>query len=111
MAGRELHKVLVDNVSQTDIIFLHAFSTRWASTTQPADNPLYGFGGKGTFPLGKIELPHSVGANPNAISEEVTFDIVDMVYPYNVIMGRGTINKLEEAIHDLSPTVLLFMVY
>jgi hypothetical protein len=27
------------------------------SLLQPADNTLYGFGGKGTFPLGKIELP------------------------------------------------------
>jgi hypothetical protein len=31
----------------------------------------------------------------------VTFDIVDMVYPYNSIMVRGSINKLEAAIHGL----------
>jgi hypothetical protein len=31
----------------------------------------------------------------------VTFDIVDMVYPYNAIMGRGSINKFEAAIHGL----------
>jgi hypothetical protein len=31
----------------------------------------------------------------------VAFDIVDMVYPYNAIMGRGSINKLEAAIHGL----------
>jgi hypothetical protein len=30
-----------------------------------ADNPLYGFGGKGTFPNGKIELSLSFGAAPN----------------------------------------------
>jgi hypothetical protein len=33
-------------------------------------------------------------------SEHVTFDIVDMVYLYNAIMGRGSINKFEAAIHD-----------
>jgi hypothetical protein len=65
------------------------------------DNPLYGFGGKGTFPVGKIELPLSFGVAPNARSEQVTFDIVDMVYPYNAIMGRGSINKFEAAIHGL----------
>jgi hypothetical protein len=27
------------------------------SLLKPADNPLYGFGGKGTLPIGKIELP------------------------------------------------------
>ena len=56
---------------------------------KPSDNPLYGFGGKGTFPVGKIELPLSFGVAPNARSEQVTFDIVDMVYPYNAIMGRS----------------------
>jgi hypothetical protein len=68
---------------------------------KPSDNPLYGFGGKGTFPVGKIELPLSFGVAPNPRSEQVTFDIVDMVYPYNAIMGRGYINKFEAAIHRL----------
>jgi hypothetical protein len=62
---------------------------------------LYGFGGKGTFPVGKIELPLSFGVAPNARSEQVTFDIVDMVYPYNAIMGWGSINKFEASIHGL----------
>jgi hypothetical protein len=65
------------------------------------DNPLYDFGGKGTFPVGKIELPLSFGVAPNARSEQVTFDIVDMVYPYNAIMGQGSINKFEATIHRL----------
>jgi hypothetical protein len=51
--------------------------------------------------VGKIELPLSFGVLPNARSEQVTFDIVDMVYPYNAIMGRGSINKFEAAIHRL----------
>jgi hypothetical protein len=71
------------------------------SLLKPSDNPLYGFGGKGTFPVGKIELPLSFGVAPNARSEQVTFDIVDMVYPYNAIMGRGSIIKFEAAIHGL----------
>jgi hypothetical protein len=71
------------------------------SLLKPADNPLYGFCGKGTFPVSKIELPLSFGVAPNTWSEQVTFDIVDMVYPYNTIMGRGSINKFEVAIHGL----------
>jgi hypothetical protein len=59
VAGWDLHKVLVDNGSQVDIIFLHAFDRMGISHSllKPSDNPLYGFGGKGTFPVGKIELP------------------------------------------------------
>jgi hypothetical protein len=103
VAGWDLHKVLVDNGSQADIIFLHAFDRMGISHNlhKPSDNPLYGFDGKGTFPVGKIELPLSFGVAPNARSEQVTFDIVDMVYPYNAIMGRGSINKFEAVIHRL----------
>jgi hypothetical protein len=71
------------------------------SLLKPSDNPLYGFGGKGTFPVGKIELPVSFDVAPNARSEQVTFNIIDMVYPYNAIMDRGSINKFEAAIHGL----------
>jgi hypothetical protein len=103
VAGWDLHKVLVDNGNQADIIFLHAFDHMGISHSllKPSDNPLYGFGGKGTFPVGKIELPLSFGVAPNARSDHVTFDIVDMVYPYNAIMGRGSINKFEAVIHRL----------
>jgi hypothetical protein len=89
VAGWDLHKVLVDNGSQADIIFLYAFDRMEINhcLLKPADNPLYGFGGKGTFRIGKIELPLSFGVAPSAWSEQVTFDIVDMVYPYNAIMG------------------------
>jgi hypothetical protein len=103
VAGWDLHKVLVDNGSQADIIFLHAFDRMGISHNllKPADNPIYGFGDKGTFLVGKIELPLSFGTTPNARSEQVSFDIVDMVYPYNAIMARGSINKFEAAIHGL----------
>jgi hypothetical protein len=103
VAGWDLHKVLVDNGSQADIIFLHAFDRMGISHSllKPTDNTLYGFGGKGTFPVCKIELPLSFGVAPNARSEQVTFDIVDMVYPYNAIMGHGSITKFEVAIHGL----------
>jgi hypothetical protein len=64
----------------------------WASNHQNnyrngprAHFPFNGFGGKGTFPIGEIELPLSF----------------DMVYLYNTIMGRGSINKFEAAIQGL----------
>jgi hypothetical protein len=103
VASWDLHKVLIDNGSQADIIFLHAFDRMGISHNllKPSDNPLYGFGGKGTFPVGKIELPLSFGVAPNTRSEQITFDIVNMFYPYNAIMSQSSINKFEAAIHGL----------
>jgi hypothetical protein len=71
VAGWNLHKVIVDNGSQADIIFLHAFDRMCISHSllKPSDNPLYGFGGKGTFLVGKIELPLSFGVAPNSRSK------------------------------------------
>jgi hypothetical protein len=98
-----LHKVLVDNDSQANIIFLHAFDCMGInhSLLQTADNSLYGFRGKGSFTLGKIELPLSFGTATNARAKRATFEVVDVVYPYNAIMRRRSINKLKVAIHEL----------
>jgi hypothetical protein len=42
---------------------------------------MYGFGGKGIFPLGKIKLSLSFDTTPIVRNEQITFDIVYMVYP------------------------------
>jgi hypothetical protein len=76
----------------------------WASATSYSSlqiNLYMALEEKGTFPIGKIELSLSFRTTPNARSEQFTFDIVDMVYPYNAIMGQGSINKFEAAIHGL----------
>lgn len=90
IADWELHKALMDNGSQANIIFLHAFDRMGINHNlfQLADNPLYGFGGKATLPIGKIILSLSFGAFPNVRIEQITFVVMDMVYPYNAILSR-----------------------
>jgi hypothetical protein len=63
-----------------------------------ATHPLCGFEGKQIVALGKITMPITFGYVHNTKIEEVVFDIVDMDYPYNAIIGRGTLNAFE-AIH------------
>jgi hypothetical protein len=60
---------------------------------------LIGFEGKQVHTLGKISLPISFGDQENARTEYVTFDIVDLYYPYNAIFGRGFANKFNMALH------------
>ena len=49
--------------------------------------------------MGKISLPVSFVGQENAKTEYVTFNVVDLYYPYNVIFGRGFANKFNIVIH------------
>ena len=49
--------------------------------------------------LGKITMPISFGYVHNTRIEQVVFDIIDMDYPYNAIIGRGTLNAFEAILH------------
>jgi hypothetical protein len=42
----------------------------------------------------------SFGNPKNPRIEFITFDIVDMIYPYNAIFGRGLLNTFEAALHS-----------
>jgi hypothetical protein len=66
---------------------------------QPSDTPLIRFGGKQVNALGNISLSVSFGDQENARTEYVTFDIIDLYYPYNAIFDRGFANKLNMALH------------
>jgi hypothetical protein len=61
---------------------------------------LCGFKGKHIAALGKILMTVTFGYVHNTKTEEVTFDIVDMEYPYNAIIGRGTLNAFEAILHS-----------
>jgi hypothetical protein len=43
----------------------------------------------------------------NTRTKEVVFDIVDMEYPYNAIIGRGTLNAFKAVLH---PTYLCMKI-
>jgi hypothetical protein len=46
-------------------------------------------------------MPITFGYIHNTRTEEVMFDIMDMEYPYNAIIGRGTLNVFK-AVLDLA---------
>jgi hypothetical protein len=61
--------------------------------------PLYGFRGKKIELVGVVTLPVSFGTPENPRTEYITFDIIDILYPYNAIFGRGLLNTFEAALH------------
>jgi hypothetical protein len=57
--------------------------------------------------LGKLTMPITFGYVHNTRIEQVVFDIVNMEYPYNAIIGRGTLNAFEAILH---PTYLCMKI-
>jgi hypothetical protein len=63
--------------------------------------PLYGFGDKRIKPVRVITLPVSFGTLKNSHTKYITFNVVDMLYPYNTIFRRGLLNIFEAALHSV----------
>jgi hypothetical protein len=95
--GFLVHNVLVDTCSATDTIFTKAFRQMQEPDDKihDATHPLCGFRGRQNVALGKITMPVTFSYVHNIRIEQVVFDIVDMEYPYNAIIGRGTLNAFE----------------
>jgi hypothetical protein len=99
IAGWIIGKVLVDNGSSADILFLKTFEKMNLSQhmLHPPEYPLQGFGGKPIKLVGKISLPVSFGDLDNAKTETLTFDVVDIYHPYLAIFGRGFIEQIRRS--------------
>jgi hypothetical protein len=99
--GFLVHNVLVDTDSAVDNIFAKALRQmqELEDKIHDATHPLYGFGGRQIVALGKITMSVTFGYVHNTRTKQVVFDIVDMEYPYNAIIGRGTLNAFEAILH------------
>jgi hypothetical protein len=89
-------RVLVDNRSQEEIMFLSTFEQMGLNKKQfkEAPKPLYSFGARKVEPLGSIYLPVSFSSLANARTEYITFDVMDMSYLYNAIFGGGGVSSI-----------------
>jgi hypothetical protein len=84
--------------------YFFPLSSRSVSTKKQlkkTSKPLYNFGGIRIEPIGSISLPVSFGSLPNAPTEYITFDVVEMNYPYNAIFRRGLLNTFKAVLHPL----------
>jgi hypothetical protein len=99
--GFLVHNVLVDTNSAADIISAKAFRQMQEQDDKihDATHPFCGFEGRQIVALGKITMSITFGYVHNTRTEQVVFDIVDMDYPYNAIIGQGTLNAFEAILH------------
>jgi hypothetical protein len=98
----DVSKILVDNGRQAEILFLSTFEKMGYDKKQLKEltMPLYGFGSKRIKPVRVITLPVSFGTPKKPHTEYVTFDVVDMLHPYNAIFGQGLLNTFKAVLHS-----------
>ena len=80
--------------SSADLLFADAFNKMMipANRLSPLGIPLVGFGGRPVTALGQINLAGTFSDDFASRTEVVTFDVVQMPYQYNAILGRPTLN-------------------
>ena len=96
IAGFITRRVLIDNGSSAEIIYLPAYQQMKIDKEQlrPIDIPLVGFTGDKVSPLGVVSFTIEARTYPKQVRASVEFLMVDCPSAYNVIIGRLTLNKL-----------------
>uniref|UniRef100_A0A2N9G040 RNA-directed DNA polymerase n=1 Tax=Fagus sylvatica TaxID=28930 RepID=A0A2N9G040_FAGSY len=96
LGGFITRRVLIDNGSSADIIYLPAYKQMKINKERlrPIDIPLVGFTGDKVRPSGVVSLVIEAGTYPKQVRTPVEFLVVDCPSAYNVIIGRPTLNKL-----------------
>ena len=83
-----VHRMLVNNGSSTDILYYPAFQQMGINRARliPTNAPLVGFGGTRVLPVGSITLSVTVGDYLQQITKDATFLVVDCLSAYNGIL-------------------------
>ena len=97
--GFNTKKILVDNGSSADIIYLPAFQQLKLDPKRlrPFDSPLVSFSGDRVYPRGIVTLTVTLGTYPAQLTRQLDFLVVDCPSSYNVIIGQPMLNKWKAA--------------
>ncbi len=96
IAGFTTRRVMIDNSSSADILYLPAYQQMKLDKDKlrPMDAPLMGFKGDKVCPVGIVTLPITVRIYPKTVSKTVDFLIVNCSSVYNAIIEQPTLNRL-----------------
>ena len=88
--GFNTKRILVDNGSSADIIYLPAFQQLKLDPKRLRlfESPLVSFNGDRVYPRGIVTLTVTVGTQLRQLTRQLDFLVVDCPSSYNVIIGR-----------------------
>jgi len=117
-AGRKVHKVLVDQGSFADVMFLSTFNKLRLSPDllRPYTGCLYGFADNQVEVRGYLELRTTFTDGVASRTESIRYLVVNVISAYNILLGRPALNRLNAVsstrhmkmkLPDLSGTVIV----
>ena len=94
--GRRVRRVLVDQGSSADVMFLTTFKQLRLSMDQlrPYTGCLYGFAGDEVVVRGHIELRTMFTDGTSSRTANIRYLVVDAPSAYNILLGRPALNRL-----------------
>ncbi|GJU28314.1 reverse transcriptase domain-containing protein [Tanacetum coccineum] len=98
IGGHCVHRMYVDGGSASEIMYEHCFSRLRPEIKKqliPATTPLIGFSGEIIWPIGQIQLLVTIGDEEHSASALMNFVVVRSPSPYNGIIGRPGVRKLQ----------------
>ncbi|KAL5749615.1 hypothetical protein ACOSP7_024218 [Xanthoceras sorbifolium] len=95
--NRTVKSVLVYHGSSADIIHWSMVEQlRYKiEQLQPTRYCIRGISGQSTRPLGEVDLPVRFGSRPAVHTLWITFQVVDIPFPFNILIGRPTLYNLK----------------
>jgi len=96
MMGRNVHRVLIDQGSSADVMFLDAFVGLQIPRDQlmPFDGVLVGFSGEQVEVRGYVNLRTTFADEHTAKTIMIKYIVVKAPSSYNMLLGRPSLNKL-----------------
>ena len=96
VANKTVHRVLIDNGSSVDIIFVLTFDKMGIGKEklEPVNAHLRGLFGERVLPLGSVQLVLTLRDPPCQGTTMTKFLIVEAPLSYNMLLGRPSLNAI-----------------
>jgi hypothetical protein len=103
MAGSQLTRVLIDDGSGLNLLFMSTLKKMGLDISKmltPSKAPFYNIvQGNAATPLGSVVLPGTFGTKDNYCTEYIKFEVADFDSSYHAILGRPAFTKFKAVPH------------